>query len=370
VAALLTGAASADAKPIRFGASRSVFDLAVPVFGGDLELGVGDRLGLKLGGTLAQGLAPVGAGDRDALTLRVQALWYGLGDSGRGAGLGLDARHRWQTEALMGLAEGAEAHSKALRLHAVAGARWSFSAGVFVAAELGGGVTGEHRRVPANGPRPTGTRSWGPTGHVDLRLGYAFIGGAGQRTRRNRERAGYWQLVGSATGWIACNGLGLYYLGRGDSPLGTTPGIALTALSPALGWGVGHLLDASKVPPDTHEVALTNSFAAWTGALLYMVNRASERPFSKRAMLGLMMGTDLALLAASVSARDTRVSRLQVLAVDAGGVLGVVVGQAVAARLGGTQTGRGRAMLVSTALGMGAGATMAAMLPGRGEAGD
>ncbi len=356
--ALLAAPTSAD--PIRLGVSVSLLDLTVPGDGGGVELGVGDRLGRRCGASVGQEVNTGLLDDKWITAVGGRALFYGVGDSGRGLGLGAGVRQRWQSGTILRTPDNASATSAQLRVHGIVGARWSLAAGVFVEAELGAGMTRETTSVQSPYIEGITTTDWAGSGHLDLRFGYAFIGGAGSSAAGKFEHVGYWQMVATMTGWIMWQGIGLASIADGAGLRDGGAGLAI--ISPGLGW-LGGTFIHGDVHPDSNNVAFANSAGIWTGVLINLTNLATGRRFGRHGIAGALVGSDLGLLAGALAARSLPVTRAQVFAVDAGGAIGALFGVAISA---GAELGfpgpYGRAMLISTTVGLGLGAVVAAFM--------
>ena len=183
--------------------------------------------------------------------------------------------------------------------------------------------------------------------------GMALGGSALVHTFRPRPSSVQLAFSTSYTGLVA-GGIAQLYLLEGNNDVGLVPlhfGIPLLGMAAGFGAGagLGHVLDF-----EPGDVALANSALFWGGVLgAEFVGVAQQ--FNGIQVLAVVGGTGIAAQVAVLALHPVlKVSRLAVLAVDLGGVVGLAMGGIVAVS-NGSSNAAPTILMVGTAAGLGVG---------------
>lgn len=133
--------------------------------------------------------------------------------------------------------------------------------------------------------------------------------------------------INSGTGWGAWNAIALSILldpEDGRTVAGLVSGV--TAAGTLGGIAVAVLLD-----PRNGSVSLANSTGIWLGVMTLFISIAAEANFEDTTIPIELAVTNVALLGGAVASQFTDISRGRVLLIDAGGVVGLLLGLGVAA---------------------------------------
>lgn len=164
---------------------------------------------------------------------------------------------------------------------------------------------------------------------------------------------GHTAALNSGTYWGAWQGAAM--LGIFDYD--TTPAVGATLMATQLvGLGVGEAM-YQFVNPTAGDVAMTTSAGIWAGALTFFAHGANEFDAdSETIFASLLIASDLGLVAGGLASKYFPMSRSRSLVIDAGGMLGTLVGAGVPLLVQGDDPS---AQVVFTGAGVGAVAGLA-----------
>jgi len=163
--------------------------------------------------------------------------------------------------------------------------------------------------------------------YLALTIAGASVGlvGALLGTRDVPMSEGRAAAIQGATTWSSLNAAALCAISNVDG----RPTLATTLGAGVLGLALSTSLTSSRAP-SAGDMSIVNSAGAWglvAGAL--SLTFAGEDVSPQRLGWTLLVGTDLGLLAGGLTASRVDISRGRMLVVDAGGVLGALVGVAI-----------------------------------------
>jgi len=143
-------------------------------------------------------------------------------------------------------------------------------------------------------------------------------------TRGREVSAGRAQAIEAAASWGSLNGGLVAGIARAGERgvVGTTLGVGLAGL------GAAALL-TERHAPSSGDVALATSGSTWGLAAGALALTFVDSPGDRTVMATLLAGSDLGLAAMILAGRKVEISRGRSLLVDAGGVVGSLVGLAV-----------------------------------------
>ncbi len=128
--------------------------------------------------------------------------------------------------------------------------------------------------------------------------------------------------INAGTYWGMANGL-FFFLPRGELRTEARWGSMLVFTTAGTGLGI---LIASELRPRAGQVALTNSAGFWSGAVATYLLMASNQHREPRLFSLIQASTDAGLLGGMVLSIFLPTSRLRMLLIDVGGVLGTLFG--------------------------------------------
>lgn len=136
--------------------------------------------------------------------------------------------------------------------------------------------------------------------------------------------AGRTLALNSGTGWGVWHGIAINLIAETELD---TPFFATMLAAQALGTAAGGLI-GYHLRPGAGDVSLANSAGIWSGVLMLLLNAATEFELidGSRLAAALLAATDVGLLAGALVARETPMSRGRTLIIDAGGILGMLLG--------------------------------------------
>ena len=143
-------------------------------------------------------------------------------------------------------------------------------------------------------------------------------------TRGRAMPAGRTQLVEAAGNWGGVNG-GLI-AGLLDA---NARGTAGASLGVGLAGIAGAVALTGERSPSSGDVALATSGAMWGLAAGGLALTFTTDPAERDVLTALLIGTDAGLLALALAARDVEISRGRSLLIDAGGLVGTLVGLSI-----------------------------------------
>jgi hypothetical protein len=158
------------------------------------------------------------------------------------------------------------------------------------------------------------------------------------------------ELLDTGTLWGAWNGISLAIIAGQD---GGSPSFFRTVL---LGQGGGLALGGLlwyPLRPTAGQVSLASTFGAWSTVVTLLALGAADTGAGEKAIWStLLTAGDLGLLVGAIAARDSSISRGRTLLIDAGGVLGLLLGALFASSAKTTQT-VAITSLIGTSIGLG-----------------
>ncbi len=128
--------------------------------------------------------------------------------------------------------------------------------------------------------------------------------------------------INAGTYWGLANGL-FFFLPRGELSTEARWGSMLVFTTAGAGLGI---LIANELRPRAGQVALTNSAGFWSGTLATYLLMASNQHRDPRIFGFIQASTDAGLLGGMVLSVFLHTSRLRMLLIDVGGVLGSLFG--------------------------------------------
>lgn len=140
-----------------------------------------------------------------------------------------------------------------------------------------------------------------------------------------RLRYGQASAIDSGTGWGIWNGIALAVITEPDERAGMAIVSGLMAAGTLAGIGSAFLA------PRNGAVSFSNSSGIWLGVLTLLIGIAAEADFQKTIMPIGMAVTNAGLVAGAIASRYLPISRGRVLLIDAGGVVGLLLGLGLAA---------------------------------------
>jgi hypothetical protein len=137
---------------------------------------------------------------------------------------------------------------------------------------------------------------------------------------------GHAAALNSGTVWGAWQGGALIGIMEPDS----TPTVGATLLLSQLGGlGLGEVLHQT-LEPTAGDVSMATSAGFWTGVLAFFGHAANKFDGDSRTTFAtILIASDLGLLAGAVASKYYPMTRSRTLVVDAGGILGALVGMGV-----------------------------------------
>lgn len=138
--------------------------------------------------------------------------------------------------------------------------------------------------------------------------------------------AGHTAALNSGTYWGAWQGAAALGIFEYDS----TPAVAGTLLFTQLAGLAAGEIAYRTLQPTAGDVSMATSAGVWAGALTFFAHAANEFDASSQTVFAsLLIASDLGLVAGAVASKYYPMSRSRSLVVDAGGMLGTLVGMGI-----------------------------------------